>query len=216
MKLKIVKYIAILFIVGFALNFIGGIGLNIWGVSEQIELNEKHSNSEEGISEIMAGKRLREIYLPKIDSLVSVNPEMAIPYIDKVLTEYPKNSELIFYKGVAYNKMDSFTLAIESFKKSMAISGYENPRALGNIGWTYFKQNNFDDALEYLIKASNSDKDYFREIALFYELREDYPNAVEYYKIVLEDWENSNRRLSLFKEIRDLKKKISTLEKLSG
>jgi len=97
----------------------------------------------------------------------------------------------------------------------MLFSGYESPRILSDIGLIYLKQKENEEALKYFKKAAEINEDYYIDVAEFYEIQRDYPNAIKHYNIVLENWENSNMQLAWFKEIQNLKKKISDLEKLN-
>ena len=216
MKPKTVRNIAIIFTAVILISIISAIGVNIWGFSKQIEYDRKNSKTDQEIKEIVNKNKYDNYYEPIIDSLVYVNPKNALNYINKVIKLYPKESELEFYKGMAYYKIDSFNLAIVSFKKSMEMRGYNSPRNLNSIGWSYFYLENYEESLNYLKKASETNESYIYDIALFYELQEDYKNAIKYYKIVLKNMENSNMRINWYKEISELQSKISKLEKLEN
>jgi tetratricopeptide (TPR) repeat protein len=215
MNKKIVRNIAIILTVGIIISIISAIGVNIWGFSKQIEYENKNSKTDEEIKEIVYNNKYDNYYEPIIDSLVYSDPKNALSYINKVIKLYPKKSELEYYNGIAYYQIDSFDLAITSFKKSMEMRGFNSPRNLNIIGWSYYYLEKYDESINYLKKASDTNESYLSDVALFYEMQSDYKSAIKYYKIVLENMENSNMRINWYKEISALKIKISELEKLN-
>src|SRR5690606_12262983 len=133
-KQKTVKYIAIIFITSFIISVIGGIGLNIWGFSNIFEPNNSSNLTEEENQYYQKQKMLRDYYNPLIDSLLDVNPKIAIAYIDSVLVRYPSEYKMVLKQGVGYYKIDSLEKAIIFYQKAMEMRGEEYPQALQYIG----------------------------------------------------------------------------------
>ena len=213
MKTIIVKYIAIIFVAAFIINFIGGIGVNIWGLSKIFERNKKDSTSEKSYDEYIAEERLMYYYKPKVDSLINTDPRKAITYVDRLLIEYPNEYYLTLQKGLAYYEIDSLESALKYFEKSIEYNGREYPRALEYIGWTLAEQKKYDQAILKLKKAAKTNDSYNLDIAQLYELKEDKLIALQYYKKVLKSWEDSNMKFQWWKKIAELKEKIAELEK---
>ena len=148
------KYIALAFIILVGINLIGAFGINIWGMFNSYERNQKNSIQGQTREELEKEYRLEEIYFPKIDSLILKNPKQALEFIDnKVLLQYPDNDDVLMKKGVAFSYLDSIDLALKTFHSSMKMSGHRYPRILGYIAWAHKEKNQRDSALFYLQEA---------------------------------------------------------------
>ena len=213
MNKKLVKYISIAFLLSFVIGIIALIGLDFWGISSAIDRENRSQFSQEEYDEFIASENLRYYYQPKIDSLISVNPNNAIIYIDKVLGKYPNNHTLTLKKGLAYYHLDSLDQALYYFKKSNELNGFEFPKALGYIGWTLVDKKDYDAAIIELKKASKINHDFHYDIAEVYELKGDFPKALKHYQIVLENYESGRGKYTMWREIKDLKVKIDFLKK---
>lgn len=215
MKLRTVKYIAIIFIAAFVISAIGGIGLNIWEFSNILETNNNSNYTEEEYQKYEKAKMLRDHYNPMVDSLLDVNPRVAIAYIDSVLTIYPSEYKMFLKQGVGFYRIDSLDKAITLFKKAMEVRGEEFPEALHYIGWTLTDLKNYDEAIAQFNKAATISNrhvnDYY--IAEIYELKGDTIESLKYYKLFLSSLESLNSNLQYWEEIRDVKVKISQLNK---
>ena len=205
MNKKLVYYIAIAFLVIVSINLLMGLFGVGYGVTKLFESNE---NSEIVNSELNYHNDIS----PKIDSLIQVNPRLAIQNIDKFIKEYPTIYFLELQKGMAYYQLDSFELAIREFEKSMTKSGYEYPRALGYIGWTLIETGKFEEGIERLIKAAEQNSDYVRDIALAYYEQEDWENAILYYEKRL-DYMTSQKDPYFRNEIKEVNRILTDLKK---
>ena len=159
MKIKYVYIIAVIFLIGFGINYIATIGVNIWGFNNIQQTNERYKQFEIPYEEYVAQQQYDEYYQPKIDSLLEANPKAAINYIDKVISKYPKEYFLELQKGVAYYKIDSFETANNQFKKSIDKKGREFPRAQGYFGWALAELGRYDEAIVELKKAAEVNSD---------------------------------------------------------
>ncbi|QAA82086.1 hypothetical protein EI546_10295 [Aequorivita sp. H23M31] len=211
MKRKIVYIIALVFLVAIGKNFIGLIGVNIWGYNE-IWQNKRSHQSDVPYEDYLAAEQYQYCYQPKIDSLLEVNPKLAIQYIDKVMAIYPDEYFLELYQGIGYYKIDSFEIAYKKFQKSMKKNGKEYPRALQYSGWALVKLEMYDEALLEFRKASEYHSDYNFDMATVFELKKDLPNAIKYYRKEIEHLKKINA-LAYYKEITQLEKKIANLKK---
>ena len=211
MKRKYIYIIAVIFLIGFGINYIATIGINIWGFNKIQQTNERYKQFEIPYEEYVAQQQYDEYYRPKIDSLLEVNPKAAIKYIDKVISKYPKEYFLELQKGVAYYKLDSFEIANEQFKKSMDKNGREFPRAQGYSGWALAELGRYDEAIVELKKAAEVNSDYIFDIATVYEMKNDIPNAIKYYEIEIENMKKYNA-LKYYKDIEELTKKVAELK----
>ena len=214
LKLKTVKYIAIIFIVAFVISVIGGIGLNIWGFSNIFKPNNSSNYTEEEYQERIKAKMLRDHYNPIVDSLLDANPKVAIAYIDSVLTRYPSEYKMVLKQGVGFYRIDSLEKAITLFEKAMEVRGEEFPEALHYIGWTLTDLKKYDLAIAQFNKAATISNGYVNDfyIAETYELKGDTIKAINYYKLFLSNLESLNSNLQYWEDIRDVKKKITELE----
>ena len=217
MKRKYIYYIAILFIVAFALNYIGLFGLGFLGMSKQNEREAERSRHQIPQEEWIAEQRYTDYYKPKIDSLLQVDPSQAISYIDKVLKKYPEKDFLYIYKGMGFYKIDSFKLAYKEFKKGMVKAGYESPAALGYSGWALAKMERYDDAISEFEKAIKTNTSYEYDLALVYEMKGDFQNAINYYEKEINETEKlyplqSRIDSNTVKYLAELRVKLVTLK----
>ncbi|EDM44611.1 hypothetical protein SCB49_13605 [unidentified eubacterium SCB49] len=194
------------------INYIASVGVNIWGLNELQQINDRYEQSDISYEEYVAQQHYDEYYQPKIDSLLEANPKAAINYIDKVISKYPKEYFLELQKGVAYYKIDSFETANIQFKKSMDKNGREFPRALGYSGWALAELGRYDEAIIELKKAAEVNSDYIVDMAMVYEMKNDIPNAIKYYQLEIENMKNLNA-LRYYKDIEYLTKKVAELKK---
>ena len=212
MKKKYVYILTLGILIVIGINFIGVIGVNIWGYNE-IWQNNKHSKQFEiPYEEYLKEEQYQHYYRPKIDSLLEINPKMAIPFIEKVIEKYPSEYFLELYQGIGYYKIDSFEIAYNKFQKSMEKNGKEFPRALEYSGWALIKLERYDEALMEFNKASEYNSEFNFAIATVYELKEDFPNAIKYYRKEIEYLKKINA-LAYYKDIAELEKKIADLKK---
>ncbi|MBC72475.1 MAG: hypothetical protein CMH47_09410 [Muricauda sp.] len=192
MKKKYIYYIAILFLAAFVLNSIGLFGLGFWGMSKQNEREAERRRNQIPQEEWVAEQRYTDYYEPKIDSFLQANPSQAISYIDKVLKKYPEKDFLYIYKGMGFYKIDSFELAHKEFKKAMAKAGYESPAALGYSGWALAKMERYDEAISEFKKAVKTNSNYEYDLALVYEMKGDFQNAINYYEKEIDETQKLN------------------------
>lgn len=213
LKQKAVKYIAIIFIGSFVISIIGGIGLNIWGLSTIFETNN-YNYSEKETQEYQKQEMFRNYYNPLVDSLLDANPRVAIAYIDSILVRYPSEYNMALRQGVGYHRIDSLEKAISLYQKAMEMRGEEYTQALQYIGFALSDLKKYDEAIVQFQKASSITNGYENElyIAENYELKGDTEEAIRYYKLFLSSLEANNLNLRYWEDIRDLKKKISELE----
>lgn len=204
MNKKIVYYISLIFLIGIAINIIFGIGAFGYGFSKLFESNEESEKAKSSL-------HYHNDIAPKIDSLIEVNPQLAIKTIDKLIKEYPDIYFLELQKGIAYYKIDSLKLAIKEFEKSMNKSSNEYPRALGYIGWTLFKLEQFEEAIVKFEEAAKQNPIYILDIAEVYEMKKDWNSAVKYYQIRLDQIKSENDSY-YDDEINELKTKIQELK----
>ena len=218
MKKKYVYIIAIIFLVGIGLNYLGVFGLGIWGMSEQSEREKRYRGNEIPQEEWIAEERYKNYYEPKVDSFLKANPSQAIIYIDQIIKKYPEKNFLNIYKGMGLYRLDSFELAHKEFKKAMKKAGYEYPTALGNSGWALAKMKRYDEAIYEFKKAIKDNSDYVYDLAEVYEIKGDFRNAIELYQKEIEKIETRNPLKSkidsnIVKQIYELKEKIVELNK---
>ena len=141
---------------------------------------EEQLASKEKSERILKEQKLEQFYLPLVDSLVDTNPKQAIEYIQKLNEVYPKNPELYDNLGVAYYDIDSIKNAIDCFEKSMLYGGYEHPRGLSNIAICKMQLEDYDGAIDNLIKASEINYDYWINLAYAYEAKGDLRSSLKY------------------------------------
>ena len=158
-------------------------------------------------------RKYRYVLSSEIDKLIqSENPKKALFYIDSILPQYENEKNIHFQKGLSLAMIDSFKLAIKSFDKSLNLSknSYLSAFQYKYICQVELKQ--YDDALKTLDKAVILNPDYKLDIAEVYELKGDYKNSIKYYKMTVDEWENSKNVGSLFSDIQELKNRIKELE----
>lgn len=192
--------------------------MNIWGLSNIFEREEKYKQYQLTEEEWIAKERYENYYEPKIDSLLDTNPELAISFIDKTLKKYPNEYFLHVYKGIGLYAIDSFKLADLEFKKSMKIGGHEFPKALAYSGFALAELKNYEEAIVQLKKAADSNSDYNYDLGQVYELNENFSKAVKCYNFEIKRIKElyplthmTNENIK--KEIRFIENKITELNK---
>jgi len=217
MREKGMKNIAIVFLIAIAVSVLAMIALNFNTASfhQELERERKQSAlSDEELLQMRKEDNLNFHYLPKIDSIITVDPKSAVNYIDKVSKIYPKEYSLNTKRGVAYYKVDSFKLAAKEFKASMKIQGWEQPRVLGYLAWCYIQLEDYDSAIVELEKASkeSSDYSYDWDLAGVYKANKNPSKALETYRSILKQLKEQNP-IEVWKDIEYVEGKISDLEK---
>ena len=169
MNKKIVKYIAIFFIGSFFINMIAGIGINTWFISDIFKKKESYNVDPMFEEKRIKSDILHKIYYPKIDSLIEVNPEVAILYLEKIIPNYPGIPSLILKKGIAYHKIDSLKHAIIEFEKCKNMVDYPYRIAIEYKVDCLLKQDKNEEAINELLETAELDSNYLYDIAILYE-----------------------------------------------
>ena len=158
-------------------------------------------------------RKYRYVLSLKIDSLIYANnPGKALIYIDSILPNYKAEKHIHFQKGLSLTMIDSFELAIVSFDEALKLNHGTFLRALHYKYVCLLELERYDEALEVLQKAVKVNSDYKIEIAEVYELKKDYQSSLEYYKMMLDEWEKDENAGSMYNYIQELKMKIKELE----
>ena len=80
------------------------------------------------------------------------NFDSAMGSIDKLLTNFPQNSQGYYYKGVCNFAMEKYEDSIASYMMSLSIDP-AFAKAHFNLGVAYYILNNYDEALIHIAKA---------------------------------------------------------------
>ena len=205
---KIAYFVSISATIYAIATIITAIGLLSFGIYKLYESNESKDDRRETKSWL----KYHNYISPKIDSLIEVNPQLAIKNIDRLIDKYPDIYFLELQKGLAYYNIDSLELAIIEFKKSMTKSGNEYPIALGYIGRTLAKLERYEEAIEVFNKAVKENSVYIIDIAQVYEMKKEFKSAIKSYEFRLRILEKDNDEFYK-SEMEQLKKKIDKLKK---
>ncbi|MCS6794446.1 MAG: tetratricopeptide repeat protein [Raineya sp.] len=121
----------------------------------------------------------------------------------KVADEYPltQSAELAhFYTGIALLKEGKFKEAIKELEKFSSSDKIIQGRAYCLIGDAYMELNQLDNAISYYRKAAYYYTNqyyspmYLTKLALAYELKNDYKNAIAVYDEIIKEHYNSQER----------------------
>jgi len=137
--------------------------------------SHKHNNDE--VLNQINKDNFNYYLLPKIDTLTEVNPKDAIKTIDLYLKEYPNKKGLVYNKGLAYFKLDSFIKSKKMFLK--VYDGSSNEAY--NIALCDMKLHNYKSAIKYFKIASKINLSVKYNLAEAYEKNNEYKKALQYY-----------------------------------
>ncbi|PKQ66451.1 tetratricopeptide repeat protein [Raineya orbicola] len=121
----------------------------------------------------------------------------------KVAQEYPltQSANLAhFYSGVAYLRGGKFKEAIKELEEFSSSDRIIQARAYCLLGDAYMELNQLDNAISYYRKAANYYTNqfyspmYLSKLALAYELKNDYKNAIAVYEEIIKEHYNSQER----------------------
>ncbi len=121
----------------------------------------------------------------------------------KVAQEYSltKSADLAhFYSGIAYLREAKFKEAIKELKSFSSSDKIIQARAYALLGDAYMELNQLDNAINYYRRASNYyinqfySPMYLSKLALAYELKNDYKNAIAVYEEIIKEHYNSQER----------------------
>ena len=91
-------------------------------------------------------------------------------------------ADIYYARGYAYNEMNNLDAALSDFLKARELSISENPDLLNEIGVVCLKQQNYDEAIEYLIKILKINPDYY---LAYYNLGIAYKELGDYEQSIL-------------------------------
>lgn len=121
----------------------------------------------------------------------------------KVAKEYPltKSADLAhFYSGIAYLREGKFKEAINELESFSSSDKIIQARAYALLGDAHMELNQLDNAINYYRKAANYYTNqfyspmYLSKLALAYELKNDYKNAIAVYEEIIKEHYNSQER----------------------
>ncbi len=121
----------------------------------------------------------------------------------KVAKEYSltKSADLAhFYSGIAYLREGKFKEAIKELESFSSSDKIIQGRAYALLGDAHMELNQLDNAINYYRKAANYYTNqfyspmYLSKLALAYELKNDYKNAIAVYEEIIKEHYNSQER----------------------
>lgn len=158
-------------------------------------------------------RMLTHRYLPYIDSLIETNPKYAVSFIKDLFLTYPNHPDLHDNLGVALFYIDSFQQALNQFQIYMNYQNYEWPRTLANIAYCKIKLEDYEGAIEDLIKAAEINWDFTYDLAVAYESNNDLVNAEIQYSKYIDKWRSDKTIYEFPKEFLELEKKVEKMRK---
>ncbi|WP_130733635.1 tol-pal system YbgF family protein [Flavobacterium sp. J27] len=215
MKFKVIKIIAVVFILFAVINVTGMFFLNLKIFNKELKTSFKrnayYSSSEH--ADVERYHQKIEIYTYKLDSLLEINPVQTELFADKLIQKYKNESVFYKYKAIALFDQKRYEEALQLFKKNR-IKYLGTPQSndnYRNIAICFENLKQFDSAVYYYKKASLDDS--FFRIATCFETKKENDSAIYYYSILLKELESSENKIYQIKNIDFLKQKIAILKR---
>ncbi|MFO7848908.1 MAG: tetratricopeptide repeat protein [Spirochaetia bacterium] len=136
-------------------------------------------------------------------------PSEAIPLLQRALEEQPQDEDLYFYLGIAYEQLEEWESAVETYERGLSL-GKKRSTFLFNLGNNYSRMGEQEEAIEAYTEAIEEDEDdtpeaYLNRANLMVKTGE-YPSAIEDYRTYLslkpdtDQKENINKMVSLLSD----------------
>ena len=112
-----------------------------------------------------------------------------------------------YYAGISYLRLGQYEDAIDHLKQFDSDDNMIAPIALGAIGDAYSELEDYDEAIDFYMKAAHFGKNefitpiYLMKAGLLYEENEKYGKAVEVYKKIKTDYVNTSEGRQIDKYI---------------
>ena len=141
---------------------------------KQFKVDKKHSLSYMS-QELYNAMRDNNKGIYNVDFLLSLSKKK----------EFKKDSSVYFYLGFAYEAINKYDEAIESFLKALEKNFKKEDEVYYNIGIAYYKKEEYDKAIEFYeetIKINPKHDWAYNNIGIAYYEKEEYDKAIEAYK----------------------------------
>ncbi|VXC29764.1 conserved hypothetical protein [Flavobacterium sp. 9AF] len=213
MKFKVIKIIALVFILFAVINFTGMFFLNLKIFNKELKTSLKKNtyySKSKHYDEERYHKKI-DVYTYKLDSLLEINPVQTELFADKLIKKYKNESIFKKYKAIALFDQKRYEEALLIFKNIHivylgSIEANDNHR---DIAICFENLKEYDSAIFYYKKATLDDS--FFRIANCFEFKKENDSAIYYYSALLKELESRENKIFQIKNIDFLKQKIATL-----
>ena len=161
-----------------------------------------------------------ENYFKKDSFNLALNGDGNYPGFLEIADDYgsTKSGNLAkYYAGTCFLHNGEFELSIEYLKKYKIQEKLIGNLSFGMIGDAYYELGENDSALEYYLKAANTDENaftspvYLFKAGVIYEEMGELEEALELYEKIEKDYANSNEGRNIVKYIARVKDKIKNV-----
>ncbi len=132
--------------------------------------------------------RTKKEYEDTINTLIQDERyDEGLHYLDQIENKVIETTWLNFYRGVLYNALDQYELALPYLMKAKLQAG-KHSLIYSELGWTYNRLEDFDEALFYLEQVNEMGRDdywLYSELAYTYLRKEMIEEALVYLDLVL-------------------------------
>jgi tetratricopeptide (TPR) repeat protein len=196
MKSRVIKIVAYIFILNFAIGAIIMFFMNVDVLTDNFKKSQDYGNSPVDPIEQMRWE-LEEHYFPKIDSMTQVNPTGALYYINKVMDKYTNNKDLLERRGIIEYNLKQYSAAIADFEACLKYPDNKTSDLLHNAALCKKQLGDYDGALAYLKEEAAINQNYGVNITIaqVYEKKGNIPKALEYYDGVIGKMKNDSNRI---------------------
>ena len=140
----------------------------------------------------------------------------AMQMCDQGLSIFPNHATLNFYKGELFYRKDQWAIAIPYFERAIANSDLGGPDLFSHLAWSYFKTNQYEEAMQTWDKAlakSPNDAFYLREKGKMYFLLNEFDTALPLLQLSDVQKDDDKETVVMLKKIAEAKSDSAAIKR---